>query len=84
FLGIADSVGTVEEGKIADLVLLRANPLEDIANVREISAVMVRGVVLDQGDLEQVHQDVHDASDRYINDWPRENWSPPEESADRE
>ena len=43
FLGMMDSLGTVEEGKIADLVLLEADPLEDIGNSRKIAAVVVDG-----------------------------------------
>lgn len=42
FLGLLDSLGTVEPGKVADLVLLDANPLERIANIRRIHGV-VRG-----------------------------------------
>jgi imidazolonepropionase-like amidohydrolase len=43
FLGVGDKRGTVEVGKQADLLLLDANPLKDVANTRRISAVIVRG-----------------------------------------
>jgi imidazolonepropionase-like amidohydrolase len=46
FLGRLDSLGTIEEGKIADLVLLEANPLEDIRNTRKIHAVILGGKVM--------------------------------------
>jgi len=39
----ADSVGVVSPGKVADLVLLKANPLIDIRNTRTVVQVMVRG-----------------------------------------
>jgi imidazolonepropionase-like amidohydrolase len=50
-LGQADRVGTIEPGKLADLVLLDANPLESIANMRTISKVFRGGLVLDPGAL---------------------------------
>src|SRR5205085_10375306 len=37
FLSLSDSLGTVERGKTADLVLLEANPLENISNTQRIS-----------------------------------------------
>jgi hypothetical protein len=43
FLGMTDSLGTVATGKIADLVLLEANPLENIGNTRKIAAVVING-----------------------------------------
>jgi amidohydrolase family protein len=46
FLGKLDSFGTVERGKWADLVLLEANPLEDIANTQRIAAVVFGGELL--------------------------------------
>ena len=46
FLGMRDSLGTVEAGKIADLVLLDANPLESISHTRKINAVVLGGRLL--------------------------------------
>ncbi len=43
FLGMTDSLGTVASGKVADLVLLDANPLTDIANTKRIRAVIQGG-----------------------------------------
>lgn len=43
FLGRLGLLGTVERGKIADLVLLDANPLEDIQNTLKIHAVIIGG-----------------------------------------
>ena len=47
-----DELGTVEVGKLADLVLLDANPLEDIRNTRRISAVVLAGKLLDRRALD--------------------------------
>lgn len=47
-----DSFGTIEPGKRADLLLLDANPLTDIANVAKISGVMVNGRWFPREDLD--------------------------------
>lgn len=47
YLGALDSLGTVTKGKLADLLLLDANPLSDIRNTRRISAVIANGRVYD-------------------------------------
>lgn len=51
FLGMQDSLGTIEVGKIADLVLLDADPLEDISHTRKIRAVVVGGRLVPVSDL---------------------------------
>jgi len=48
FLGKLDSMGTIEQGKMADLVLLDANPLQDIRNTRRINTVVAGGRVFDK------------------------------------
>ena len=48
FLGRTDDFGSVTHGKAADLVLLDANPLDDIRNTQKIRAVVVQGKYLDR------------------------------------
>jgi hypothetical protein len=52
FLGREKDLGTVESGKLADLVLLDANPLDDINNVRKISALIYDGAYFDRAALD--------------------------------
>jgi imidazolonepropionase-like amidohydrolase len=61
FLNMQDS-GTIEQGKIADLVLLEANPLEDIKNTQRIAAVVVGGKYLSKESLQKMLSDVEAAA----------------------
>ncbi|HYS69028.1 MAG TPA: amidohydrolase family protein, partial [Gemmatimonadaceae bacterium] len=54
YLGALDSLGTVGEGKVADLVLLDADPLSDIRNTRRISTVIANGRVFDRAQLNEL------------------------------
>jgi len=47
YFGALDSLGTITQGKVADLVLLDADPLVDIRNTRRISAVIANGRLFD-------------------------------------
>jgi hypothetical protein len=58
WLGIDSLTGTIEPGKFADLVLLAANPLDDINNTRNISAVSVNGRWLDKPVLDTLLADL--------------------------
>jgi imidazolonepropionase-like amidohydrolase len=53
-LGMTDSLGSVEPGKLADLVLLDANPLDDIRNTQKIRAVIANGLLYRRADLDQL------------------------------
>jgi imidazolonepropionase-like amidohydrolase len=54
FFNRRSDYGTVQIGRIADLVLLRANPLDNIANTRTIDGVVTDGRYLSSADLEQL------------------------------
>ena len=54
FFGLTDSLGTVEVGRRPDLVLLDANPLEDIRHTRDIRAVVLNGRWYDRKALDRL------------------------------
>lgn len=58
FLGHDDSNGTLAAGKAADLVLLDADPLLDIAATRRIDTVVMKGRAYDRGQLDAMLADV--------------------------
>lgn len=73
WLGLDGVVGTVEPGKLADLVMLEADPLAEIGNTRKISGVFVNGRWLDKGEIRKMLSDLSkrnaDSRDRY--EWSR-------------
>lgn len=58
FFGMEDQLGTIEKGKLADMILLSANPLEDIANIQKIEGVILNGKWLDRKELNRITADV--------------------------
>ena len=61
FFGVDGDVGTIQKGKRADMLLLSANPLADIRNVKAIDGVFSRGQWFDRSSLASILSDVERA-----------------------
>jgi len=59
YFSLQNEMGTVDVGKKADLVLLNANPLENIANTRSIAAVVSKGTVFTRQELTALLSSAH-------------------------
>ncbi|MDQ7806061.1 amidohydrolase family protein [Amycolatopsis sp. A133] len=66
FLGRADTAGTITPGKVADLVLLDADPLADIRAVRRIDTVVTAGRVLGRAALDRMLADAEAAANQPV------------------
>jgi imidazolonepropionase-like amidohydrolase len=62
YMNVADSLGSISAGKLADLVLLDSNPLVDIRNTERISAVVANGRYLDRPALDLILVDAFQAA----------------------
>jgi imidazolonepropionase-like amidohydrolase len=54
FMGLGDRLGGISEGKTASMVLVRANPLEDIKNAQQIEGVFLRGHYFSRDNLDRL------------------------------
>ncbi|MEE8583332.1 MAG: amidohydrolase family protein [Acidobacteriota bacterium] len=85
FLGASQDLGSIEAGKLADLVVLNSNPLEDIRNTSDIRYVIKGGILYDGDTLDElwprqrpfgeyywVNQDIYREDDRPVGYWDKE------------
>jgi imidazolonepropionase-like amidohydrolase len=64
WLGLDARLGAIAEGKTASMILLRANPLEDVRNTREIEAVFLRGQYFDRAALDRLLEEARELARR--------------------
>src|SRR6059036_734356 len=57
YFGMTDAFGTVELGKTADLILLEANPLDNIRNTQKIAGVILNGRLINKVELQKMLSD---------------------------
>jgi imidazolonepropionase-like amidohydrolase len=62
FLGLEPNMGTLSPGKVADLLVVDANPLADITNTRKIHAIVARGKLITAAQRAKILADVEAAA----------------------
>ena len=62
-IGLAGDLGSIESGKLADLVVLEANPLDDIRNTNTVRYVMMNGRLYDGDTLDEIWPEARPAPD---------------------
>jgi hypothetical protein len=73
-LRVGDRIGTIEAGKLADILVLDADPLQDIRNLRKIDTLVFNGKVTDRGFHPWIQDPFLDIGDLVFGNPPVENW----------
>lgn len=78
-LGLENQIGSIREGKLADLIVLDANPLESVRNTETVSMTMVNGRLYDSFSMNEIGNYDRPRRPFYweVNDVPKSiNWKP--------
>jgi imidazolonepropionase-like amidohydrolase len=66
FMDLDDRLGSISEGKTASMVLVRADPLQDIRNAQQIESVFLRGQYFSREDLDQLLDEAKDLAQQPV------------------
>ncbi|GAB2766035.1 amidohydrolase family protein [Salinimicrobium soli] len=73
YIGLGEEIGSLEEGKLADLIVLEENPLEDIQNTNTIIYTMVNGRLYDASTMNEIGNHPEERRDFY---WENNKYDP--------
>ncbi len=59
YFALDNAYGTIEKGKISDLILLSQNPIQDISNLKDIHGIIYNGVYLNYDEIGRLKQKIH-------------------------
>ncbi len=68
YIGLGEEIGSLEEGKLADLIVLEKNPLEDIKNTNSIIYTMVNGRLYDASTMNEIGNHPEERGEFYWED----------------
>jgi hypothetical protein len=74
-LRAGDRLGTIEAGKLADILVLEADPLQDIRNLRKIDTLVFNGKVTERGFHPWIQDPFLDIGDLVFGNPPVEDWN---------
>jgi imidazolonepropionase-like amidohydrolase len=69
YLGMDGDIGALDEGKLADLIVLERNPLDDLRNSTSIRWTMVNGRLFDAGTMDEAGNHPRERGSFYWEDW---------------
>jgi imidazolonepropionase-like amidohydrolase len=60
FMGLGDRLGSISKGKLASMILIRGNPLDDVRNAQQVEGIFLRGMYFNRNDLDGLLEEARD------------------------